>query len=48
LAAIAALVVVVLSIWAWRHRHHNQVPQNLPPAVYKPANSDDVLPLPKR
>ncbi|HZI32427.1 MAG TPA: helix-turn-helix domain-containing protein [Candidatus Binatia bacterium] len=48
LAGIGAIVVLVISIWAWRHRHHGDSLKNLPPAVYQPGNSGDTLPLPKR
>lgn len=48
LAGIAAIIVVVLSIWAWHHRQQTELPKNLPPAVYKPAHSGDTLPLPKK
>ena len=43
-------VVLIFGIahWAWR-RHENADPlANLPPAVYKPADSANTLPLPKK
>lgn len=48
LAGVGVIVVIVGSIWAWRHRQHNELPKNLPPAVYQPGNAGDTLPLPKK
>ncbi len=48
LAVAAMLVVLVVSIWAWRHHQKITPLKNLPPAVYQPANNGDTLPLPKR
>jgi cytoskeletal protein RodZ len=44
---IAAIMVIGLSFWVWRHHKASDPLKNLPPAVYQPANSGDTLPLPK-
>jgi cytoskeleton protein RodZ len=45
--AIALVMIVGLSFFAWRHRPVSDPLKNLPPAVYLPANTGDTLPLPK-
>ena len=48
LALLTLLVLAGLGLWAWRHHQANDPLKNLPPAVYKPVNSGDTLPLPKK
>jgi cytoskeletal protein RodZ len=48
LIIIVLAVIGVISFLAWKHHQKNDPLKNLPPAVYKPANSGDTLPLPKR
>ncbi len=45
---LAIVLVVMLAGWAWRHHRNGSAPASLPPAVYQPASSGDMLPLPKR
>lgn len=45
LVIIALAVIGVISFLAWKHHQKNDPLKNLPPAVYKPANSGDTLPL---
>jgi cytoskeletal protein RodZ len=45
---IALVLVVGLSVLAWKHHQKSDPLKNLPPAVYAPANAGDTLPLPKR
>lgn len=45
--AIAAICLLALLFWAWRHHKGADPLKNLPPAVYQPANSGETLPLPK-
>ena len=44
--AITVVVVLALSVWAWRQHKKNDPLKNLPPAVYQPASSGETLPLP--
>lgn len=46
--AIVVIVVAGMAFWAWRHHQTSDPLKNLAPAVYSPANSGDMLPLPKR
>jgi cytoskeletal protein RodZ len=45
--AIVVIMVLGLSLWAWRQHKTADPLKNLQPAVYQPANSGDTLPLPK-
>ncbi len=45
---IGVALVVGLSVFAWRHHQKSDPLKNLPPAIYSPANSSDLLPLPKK
>ena len=45
---IAVVVILGLSVWAWRRHKTNDPLKNLPPAVYQPASSGDTLPLPTK
>lgn len=44
---VAAVVISVVSILAWKHHKNSDPLKNLPPARYQPANSGDTLPLHK-
>lgn len=48
LAVVGLVIILSLTIWAWRHHKTSDPLKNLPPARYQPANSGDTLPLPKR
>jgi cytoskeletal protein RodZ len=48
LVTIATVVIIGLSLFAWRHHKTRDPLKNLPPAVYQPGNAGDTLPLPKR
>ncbi len=48
LAIIAGVVVVSLLVFALWHHHKSDPIKNLTPAVYRPVNSGDTLPLPRR
>jgi cytoskeletal protein RodZ len=45
LAAVGLIVIVTVSVWAYRHHQKSDPLKNLPPAVYQPVNSADTLPL---
>jgi cytoskeletal protein RodZ len=47
LIIIVLAVIGVISFLAWKHHQKNDPLKNLPPAVYKPTNSGDTLPLPR-
>ena len=47
LAVIGLVIILGVSIWAWKHNQKKDLTKDLPPAVYKPANSGDTLPLRK-
>jgi uncharacterized protein HemX len=44
---VALALIIGLSVWAWRQHQKSEPWKNLPPAVYQPANSGDLLPLHK-
>ena len=48
IAAVVIIVIIGISFLAWKHHKKSDPLENLPPAVYQPANSGDTLPLPKR
>ncbi len=48
LAVVAAIGIIGVSVWAWHHHEKNAPLKKLPPAVVKPSNAGDTLPLPKR
>jgi cytoskeletal protein RodZ len=48
LAILAMVIIVIVSVLAWKHHQSSSPSKNLKPAVYQPANSGDTLPLPKR
>jgi cytoskeletal protein RodZ len=48
LAIVGLVVILGVTIWAWKHHQKSDPLKNLPPARYQPANSGDTLPLPKR
>ena len=49
IVALAGIVVIALVVLAVRHHNRRSDPlSNLKPAVYQPANTGDMLPLPKR
>lgn len=48
IAIISLILVVALSVLAWKHHQKSNPLKNLPPAVYQPAGSGDTLPLPKK
>jgi cytoskeletal protein RodZ len=45
---LAAIVILVLVNFVLKHGKKNNSLNNLPPAVYQPANAGDTLPLPKK
>jgi len=47
LAVVGLVIILGLTIWAWRHHKTSDPLKNLPPAV-APSRSGDTLPLPKR
>lgn len=48
LAILAMVVILMISVLAWKHHEANSPSKTLKPAVYQPADSGDTLPLPKR
>ena len=47
LVIVVVVAVGAITIFAMKHHQKNDPTKNLPPAVYKPANSGDTLPLHK-
>jgi cytoskeletal protein RodZ len=47
LAILGLALIIGLSVWAMHHHKKSDPAKNLPPAVYKPAQNGDTLPLPK-
>jgi cytoskeletal protein RodZ len=47
IVALVGIFIIGLVIVTVRHRKHHDPLSDLKPAVYQPANSGDVLPLPK-
>ena len=47
LIVLSLVLVVALSVLAWRHAQKSNPLKNLPPAIYRPAGSSDTLPLHK-
>jgi len=47
MGVIAAMVIVGMSVLAWKHHQKRDPLKNLPPAVYQ-SGPNDTLPLPKR
>ena len=45
---ILLILIVGLSVLAWKHHRKSDPLKNLPPAVYSSGNAGDTLPLPKR
>ena len=42
---VAVLAIGAIIVFALKHHPKNDPAKNLPPAIYKPANSGDTLPL---
>ncbi len=42
---LAVVLIIGLSVWAWRQHQKSDPLKNLPPAIYQPANVGDTLPL---
>ena len=47
LAVVGLVIILGLTIWAWRHHKTSGPLKNIPPAV-APSRSGDTLPLPQR
>jgi hypothetical protein len=45
---LAVVVILAVVHWAWTQHKSADPLANLPPAVYQPASSGDMLPLPKK
>jgi len=45
IAVLGLAVIVVLSVWVWRHNQKRDPLKNLPPAIYQPATTGNTLPL---
>lgn len=48
IGAMAVILIVGLSVVAWRHHQKSDPLKNLPPAVYQSGNPGDTLPLSKK
>jgi len=48
IAVFGLVLIIALSVLAWTHHRKRDPVKNLAPAVYRPVNSGDTLPLPKR
>jgi cytoskeleton protein RodZ len=48
IGAFALVVIISLSVVAWKHHQKSDPLKNLPPAVYQSGGSGDTLPLPKK
>jgi len=48
IGAFALVLIISLSVVAWRHHQKSDPLKNLPPAVYQSGGSGDTLPLPKK